>query len=115
MTPFQWLALTALGVILLAELIGWVRRPGFGFARTFRCLIWLGAGVAIYDPNLLQAIASAVGITRGADLVFYLAVLAFLGVSFYFYSRYVRLQTQMTELVRHIAVSEARRGKEQQD
>jgi hypothetical protein len=114
MTPFQWLALSALGVVLLAETVGWLRRPGFGFARTFRCLVWLGAGLAIYDPDLLQRAASAVGITRGADLVFYLAVLTFLGVSFYFYSRYVRLQTQMTELVRHIAVREARRGEEKQ-
>jgi hypothetical protein len=112
MTPFQWLALTALSVVLLAEVVSWLRRPSFGFARAFRCFVWLCAGLAVYDPALLQHVASAVGITRGADLVFYVAVLAFLGVSFYFYSRYVRLQTQMTQLVRYMALREAQRGEE---
>ncbi len=108
MNPFQWLALSGLAIVLLAEILGWARRPGFRWAQVFRCVVWLTAAVVIYDPALSQLAASAVGITRGADLVFYLAVLAFLGVSFFFYSRYVRLQTQMTELVRHIAIREAR-------
>jgi hypothetical protein len=110
MTLFQWLALTALTAVLVLELVAGLRRPQFGFSRLFRCLVWLGAGVAIYDPELLQATASIVGITRGADLVFYVAVLAFVGVSFYFYARYVSLQAQLTELVRHVAIREARRG-----
>jgi hypothetical protein len=109
-TPFQWLALSALGAVLLAEAVGWLRRPTFGYARLFRCLVWLGAGVAIYDPALLQGAASALGITRGADLVLYLAVLGFLGASFYFYARYLRLQGQLTQLIRHIAIREAQRG-----
>jgi len=110
MNLFQWLALSALGTVLLAEAVGWLRRPGFGFARVFRCLVWLAAGAAIYDPDLTSRLARLVGITRGADLVLYLAVLAFLGVSFFFYARTVRLQGQMTELVRHIALREARQG-----
>ena len=112
MTRFQLLALSALGCVLVVEVIFWLRRPRFGFARLFRCAVWVGAGVAIADPYLLQRAASAVGITRGADLVFYLAVLAFLGVSFYFYSRYVKLQAQITELVRHVALREAQHGQE---
>ncbi len=114
MNLFQWFALSALGLILLVEAIGWLRRPGMRRARTFRCLIWIAAAVAIYDPGLPQRAATAVGITRGADLVFYLAVLGFLGVSFYFYAGQVYLQRQVTELVRHIAIREARQGEEKE-
>jgi hypothetical protein len=54
--------------------------------------------------------ATAVGIGRGADAVLYLFVFAFLVTAFYFYARQVKLQRQVTELVRHIAIHEARRG-----
>ena len=113
MNPFQWLALSALGAVLLAEVAGWLRRPGFRLAQAFRCLVWLAAGVAIYDPDLMQRAASAVGITRGTDLVLYLAVLGFLGASFFLYARHVKLQGQVTQLVRHLAIRDARRGEGQ--
>jgi hypothetical protein len=77
-----------------------------------RCLVWLAAAVGIAFPQLLTQIALALSIGRGADLVLYLSVLAFLATSFYFYSRCVSLQRQMTQLVRHLAVREARRGAE---
>lgn len=110
MSIFQYLALTLLGLLVVAEIIalarGWTRR-GIGLLRL---AVWLLAGVAIADPNLVQHIASAVGIGRGADAVLYLFVLAFLVTAFYFYSRQVKLQRQVTELLRHIAIQEARRG-----
>jgi hypothetical protein len=52
-------------------------------------------------------IAKAIGIERGTDLVFYMFALAFLGTSFYFYSRLIKMQRQITELIRHIAIKEA--------
>jgi hypothetical protein len=58
----------------------------------------------------VQQLATAIGIGRGADVVLYLFVLAFLATAFYFYSRTVQLQRQVTQLVRHIAIQEARRG-----
>jgi hypothetical protein len=42
-------------------------------------------------------------------LVLYLFALAFVVVSFYFYSRYVRLQRQITDLIRYTAIQNARR------
>jgi hypothetical protein len=110
MNLFQWLALPAILVVLLAEFVGLVRHQGSRRMRLFRCVIWTMAAVGIADPNLLQATATRVGIGRGADLVLYLFVLAFLGVSFYFYSRYVRLQRQLTDVVRYLAIQNARRS-----
>jgi small membrane protein len=63
--------------------------------------------VAIADPMITVRIARAIGIERGTDLVVYTFALAFLGTSFFFYSRLVRMQRQITELVRHIAIREA--------
>ncbi len=110
MTLFQGIALTFLGILLLWEvywfLRGWVLRGPW----VVRCLVWVGAACAIAFPEVAQDLALALGITRGADLILYVFALGFLGVSFYFYSRFVRLQRQLTEMVRHVAIREARQG-----
>jgi hypothetical protein len=77
-----------------------------------RLALWIGAAVAIYRPELVSIVANKLGIQRGADLVSYAVALAFLGMSFYFYSRYTLLQQQLTSLVRHIALQDAKRGKD---
>src|SRR5262245_22348950 len=109
MTAFQWIAIPLLLLVFLIEVINLLRR-GQRWQRLFRCLVWAAAAAAIAWPELPQTLATAVGIGRAADLVFYLFVLAFLIVSFAFYARYVRLQRQLTEVVRHIAIQEARKG-----
>jgi hypothetical protein len=108
--PFQWISLSALTLIFVWELTRWLRAPSWRSQRVLRMLIWLAAGLTIADPDLTQRLATAVGINRGADLVFYLFVLLFIVVSFYFYARHVRTQRLLTELVRHLAIQEARRG-----
>lgn len=109
---FQILALSFLGLLLLRELFE-LRRPtvsrGLAF---FRSMVWLAAALAIAYPNRVTTIANKLNIDRGADLVSYLFILSFLMVTFYFYSRYVKLQRQITQLVRHLAIQEARRGGE---
>jgi hypothetical protein len=110
MNLFQWLAIPALCLVLLWEFLRLRRGPRIWGFWLLRWLVWVTAAVAIAFPGLVQAVAVAVGIGRGTDVVLYLFVLAFLGISFYFYSRYIHLQRQVTELVRHIAIHEARRG-----
>jgi hypothetical protein len=110
MNPFQWLSILVLSGLLVWELL--VRRRTVA-SRGFwllRCLAWITAAVAIALPDLVQAVAQLIGIGRGADVVLYLVALTFLGTSFYFYSRYVQLQRQITQLVRHLALQDARRG-----
>ena len=110
MTLFQVLALTFLGGLLAWEVVWFARGKVLRGPWVVRCVVWLAAAAAIASPDMTSRIAQVLGIRRGADLIVYLFALAFLGVSFYFYSRQVRLQRQLTEVVRHLALSEARRG-----
>jgi len=109
MTPFQWITLVSLSAALLWELIR--MRTGRGPWRqgAVRGVVWTMAAVAIAKPELLQAAARLIGIQRGADLVFYVTALAFVATSFFLYARTIRLQSQVTELVRELAILEAHR------
>ena len=49
------------------------------------------------------------GIGRGADLVIYLVAIAFLVSVFYFYHKYRQLSSELTEVVRSIALERASR------
>jgi small membrane protein len=111
MTLFQCLSLTALGLLFVREVVGFWRDPAGRTGCWVRGLVWSAAAVAIACPGLVQGIADALGIGRGTDLVVYFFGLVFLGVSFYFYSRFVRVQRQITQLVRYLAIQEARQGR----
>ncbi|MBI1914033.1 MAG: DUF2304 domain-containing protein [Planctomycetes bacterium] len=112
MNVFQGVTLTILGLAIVRELILFRRGPVSRGAWLLRVCVWLGAAVAIADPGLTSRVAQSVGINRGADLISYSFILAFLVVSFYFYARCARLQRQLTEVIRHLAIQEARRGEE---
>jgi hypothetical protein len=111
MNLFQWLTLPVVAGLFVWELVDRRRRmvsPGFWLLR---CLVWVAAAVAIFDPAIVQRLATLMGIGRGTDAVLYLFVLLFLATSFYFYWQKVVLQRQITLLTRHLAIREARRGK----
>ena len=109
MNPFQWITLSALALLMLRDGAGLLLRvPSFRRDRLIRWLVWAAAFVAIYNPALTSEAANAIGIQRGTDLVLYLFVLAFLGTAFYFYAQYTRLHRQLTDVVRHLAIQEAR-------
>jgi small membrane protein len=110
MNLFQGLTLTVLSVVLLAESCGLARKSSGRKLRVLRMLVWGAAAAAIMNPGLPQAAATFVGIGRGADLVMYVGLLAFLATFFYFYSRCIRLQRQITDVVRHLAIQNARQG-----
>jgi hypothetical protein len=111
MTRFQIVALTLVAGVLAAEIIRGSRFAGRSWTRLFRCLVWLGAGLAIAFPGLVQDAANLLGIGRGTDVVLYFLVLAFLWTAFYFYTKQMRLQMQLTDVVRHLALLGARREK----
>lgn len=111
---FQIIAVSVLGLLLLRDLWNWSRPYPGKFVRLLRCLVWIGAGVAIADPWLVQSVATALGIGRAADAVLYIFVLAFLWVSFYLYTRCLRLEREITALTRHVAIREATRGPAQE-
>ncbi len=110
MTPFQIGSIAVLTILVLRELAELRKGPVAHLSHWLRAVVWLAAALAIGFPDGVQQLAEAVGIHRGADLVFYLFVLAFLGVTFYFYSRHIRTQRQITQLVRHLAIQQAQHG-----
>jgi hypothetical protein len=110
MNLFAWVTLPVLGLLLLWELVRLWRGPVAWGAWLLRVATWSAAAVAIAVPGLVQDVASALGIGRGTDVVLYFFVFVVLGTSFYFYSRSVRLQRQLTQVVRHVAIRVARRG-----
>jgi hypothetical protein len=110
MTLFQLGALGVLGTVLVVEAVRCARHPSDRRMRLFRAGVWLAAAAAISFPELVQQVATAVGIHRGADLVTYLFILGFLFIAFRLYAGQVHLQRQVTRLVRALALQEARRG-----
>lgn len=110
MNLFQWVTVSLLGLLCVRDLGRvWLGAGRFALARA---IVWGVAAAAVAEPGLVQALADVLGIGRGADVVLYVFVLLFLGTSFYFYARQRQLQRQVTELVRHLAIQEARRGGE---
>lgn len=109
LNAFQWvmlplLALFLAGGILAAARGGLGRRAGLTWA-----VVWLGAAVAVIWPDVTQWLANRLGITRGADLIFYCAVLVMLIGFWMVYLRLRRMREDITRLVRHLALREANR------
>ena len=110
MTPFQWISVWVFAGLLFLEAFCALRGLNHSRFRLVRCLTWIAAATAIAFPATTNVVAACLGIQRGADLVSYLGILTFLGFSFFGYSRYVRLQGQITALVRKLAILEAERS-----
>jgi small membrane protein len=73
-------------------------------------LMWFGAALCIAVPRSTAVLARWLQIGRGADLVFYLAILGGLLTAFYFYNRCRQLEITVTQLVRRDAITRAVQG-----
>jgi hypothetical protein len=104
---FQQIALPAVGVLAALSLVGVWRGRGARSASALWLAVWCAAALAIAWPDLTQRVARSLGIQRGADLVFYCAVLAMLGGFFVISLRLRRLSRETTLLVRHLALRDA--------
>ena len=107
MTFFQILTLPIIALLLIwsvRKLLKGEQPRGLMLLKVF---IWAAAGVAIYDPDLTIRAAKLFGIGRGADLVLYFTTIFFLLGVLYFYNRLLKLETQITQIVRHLAIDEA--------
>ena len=65
------------------------------------------AAVSILFPDVWTRLANKVGVGRGADLVLYALVVAFLSFTVTTYLRFRDLETNYTRLARKIALSDA--------
>src|SRR4028118_600082 len=67
----------------------------------------LSGMVLVLYPDITMKLANLVGIGRGADLVFYLAILFFCFCFLLSYGKIKELEKNMTELVRNDAIDNA--------
>jgi hypothetical protein len=110
MNLFQWITLPLLTGLMAVELAALWRGRSRRTMGLFRCLAWLAAALAIAHPEWTTDAANLLGVHRGTDLVLYFFAMGFLGTTLYFYASQVRLRRELTEMVRHVAIREARRG-----
>ena len=99
-------------IVLLALIAGLVlysfRGRSVSRDRTVTLVLGLVGGVLVLWPGLSTTVAQALGVGRGADLVFYLFVLfclfRFVGIA----GDQRRLDEQLTKVVRELALLTAR-------
>lgn len=107
MNLFQILALVVVAVLLLVSVTAVFRGSVARRDAILWTLVWLAAGVAIVRPDLTRVVAKALGIGRGADLVFYCAVVVMMVGFLMTYSRLRQLRRELTLVVRHMAKRDA--------
>ncbi len=107
MNGFQLLGIT-LAAAFTARVAVAIRRHRIGVhAGALWLAIWVAAAAAIARPELTVVAARLMGIDRGADLVFYCAILAGFVGFFALYLKLRRLEQGLTKIVREIALREA--------
>ncbi|MFH1857523.1 MAG: DUF2304 domain-containing protein [Candidatus Omnitrophota bacterium] len=83
--------------------------------RKFQMTFWFFASLLLSHvgiivitlfPNITYPIAHFFGIGRGADFILYTALLIILRILFYLYSQNRKLEQQMTQIVRRLALGE---------
>lgn len=107
MNLFQYLTLPITIFLFTRSFYHLVSRGQTRVIYLLGAIIWLAASVAILKPELTIKIAGILGIGRGADLVLYLLVIAFLISVFYLYQRLQRVEANITEIVRLLAIQNA--------
>ncbi len=104
MSAFQYSGLILVGA-LAASCVWSIQRRRSSLRATLPwLLLWCSAGFALAWPRTTQILAAALGIQRGADLVFYCAALA-ASVAFFVISLRLReVNRAITLLVRELAL-----------
>ena len=106
MTLFQWLAGGLMVAFGLAELFLQFTQLSRRSISSIRFSVWLVALLLILNPGATGVIANFLSIGRGADLILYSSVIAFIVSFFYVIHALEKQREQLTMLVRRIAISE---------
>lgn len=107
MILFQYIFVPLVALFLIRSILKLARGGQPRGIALLGVVIWLSAGFAILWPDLTIRIARVMGIGRGADLVLYLLAISFFLSVFYFYNKILKLQSDISEIVRRIALSDA--------
>ncbi len=107
MTPFQWIVAPLLAAFAAVSLVRVRRRTLPRLVGLAWTAVWMGGAVLVLDPGLTTRIGSFFGIGRGADFIFYLAVVGGLAAFLGLYRRVRHLEIALTELGREQAIRDA--------
>jgi hypothetical protein len=96
-------------IIMLSALaaigyLGFIRRNRLPFNIMLVFAILAVAGVAVLVPERTDSVANWIGVGRGADLIGYLVQVLLLFMSLHFYTKFVDVQRQLTQIVRELAI-----------
>jgi small membrane protein len=112
MRLFQIIALPFIAVMLALSIRNLFKTPARLAATLFWVVLWLATLVAVMYPDSTTRLARTLGIYRGADLLVYSAVIAFI-VAFYVVSLRLRhISRELTVLTREVALLNAERTKD---
>jgi small membrane protein len=104
MNLFQYITLPITIVLFVWSLVQLVSGRQSRMIALLGCIIWLAASIAILWPDLTIQVAGFLGIGRGADLILYILAITYLISMFYVYQRFQRMEANITEITRHIAI-----------
>jgi small membrane protein len=107
MNIFQIIAIVVLVILLQRDLRKWLRTRTARGVWFLRSVFWVLAIVAISYPILIYEIAQFINIGSAPNLLLYVSVLLFAWIAFTLYLRMLRLERQITDLTRHLAMKEA--------
>jgi hypothetical protein len=75
-------------------------------------LVWIGSAFIVAFPDATSFLAHIVGIGRGADLIIYTSLLVVFYLIFRIHLMLDRLEQEVTEIVRAIALEQLKEPKE---
>lgn len=85
-----------------------------GRDRILAFLLLACAVVATLFPDATTTIANWVGVGRGVDLVFYIFAITTVFIAIQFYSKLARIEHSQTQVIRELAIQNARPAKAQE-
>jgi hypothetical protein len=94
--------------LLVIAIVYFLRLRNKTYDRLIVLFIILGGILLVLMPDLSAEIASIVGVGRGADLLLYLGLVGLLFICLLLYSKVRELEAALTDVVRGIAIAEAR-------
>jgi hypothetical protein len=107
MILFQLIAVPLAVLLFIRSAARFLRGAGNRWVAALSAALWLAAGITILQPEVTNTVARFLGIGRGADLVLYVLALSFLVSLVYFYHKYRQLSSDLTEIVRSLAIRDA--------
>lgn len=97
--------ITIFSVLVIAKAFGkFQKKEVHGKTVLLWSLFWIVAIFLVWQPNLTNYLAAFLGVTRGADAVFYLSLVVIFYLLFRVFAKIERIEADITTLVREIAL-----------